>query len=125
MKPIDIRDHNWATLRAALTTCQSRAAVFAAIAHCEPCTTREVALRMGREVHTIRPRFTELEQHGLIYIADHITNDQGIREGIYRVRTPEQFAAWRETQLQPTSGQIQMPLNPLPSPLSPLTPTHD
>ena len=125
MKPIDLRDHNWQSLRDRLFLSAARSEVYTWLAAHGPATTTQIAEGTGLKLLTVRPRVTELQQHGFLVLVADAPRIPGIREGVYQVRTPDEFAAWRDEQLQPTSGQIQMPLNPLPSPLSPLTADYD
>jgi predicted transcriptional regulator len=77
MKPVDFRHETFETIRARVVL--DRAACLAALRACGPCTTRELARRMGRDILNVRPRVTELVQLGFV-----VTEDAAGREGVYR-----------------------------------------
>jgi len=78
--PTEIRDESFAALRPeVLTGC--RRTVFEALLAGEPCTTRELADRIGMSLLTVRPRVTELLQSGLVVLAGK-RGHQGVYRGV-------------------------------------------
>lgn len=78
MKPIDFRNETYETIAARLVS--DRAACLAALRACGPCTTRQLAAHMGRDILNVRPRITELCQLGFVQPVDTAP----AREGTYR-----------------------------------------
>lgn len=76
MKPVDIRNRNWADIAARLDG--DRLAVHAALLKAGPHTTRGLAAAMGWDPFSVRPRVTELCQLGLA----RVVATRG-REGVY------------------------------------------
>lgn len=105
MTPIDLRNATFHSLRDQLAA--RRAEVFTALCDYGPMTTRAAALRLAREVHAVRPRFTELHQMGLI----ELHPDSPAGEGLYRARTREEWEAWRAVRMAElgTSQQQLLP----------------
>jgi DNA-binding transcriptional ArsR family regulator len=102
MKPTDIRNENFTTLRAGLD--ERRAAVLRQLAVFGPCTTRELATNAAQDILSVRPRVTELVQLGLVVLHDR---ERG--EGVYRVATQAEWEAWRTSLIEErTSGQLQL-----------------
>lgn len=104
MKPIDLRNANFADLKPLLTA-QREAVHRTWLAH-GPGTTREVATRAGMDLLSFRPRSTELFQLGLLALDGHAGHD-----GIYAARD---LAAWEEylaAQRPAVSGQQNLALN--------------
>ena len=100
MKPIDIRDDNWARIRDNLSDLQLE--VHELYRRFGPCTTRELAdFAPHISLFTIRPRTTELLQLGLITFVNR-KDAQGIYAAVSmedaernfqeRVRTARQTA---------------------------------
>lgn len=100
MKPIDIRNGNWSTIRAGLTG--RLQAIYAAwLAH-GPGTTRAVALRSGRDLLSLRPRTTDLYQLGLVELVGRDPREGGI----YRARSQAEWEQWQRASAAPgASGQ--------------------
>lgn len=107
MKAIDFRNLTFDGVKARLLDSEWRSKVYFALLNGGPGTTREVARRLGREVHAIRPRFTELKDHGFV---DLVPDQELTADGaIYFARTAEQFEAWRAAQPKiETNGQVQL-----------------
>lgn len=103
MKPLDFRNATFAHLRATVLQ-GDRARVLEAWVQHGPGTTREVAAKAGIDILTFRPRTTELCQAGFL----DTTNDAG-REGVYRVLTRPEHAAWFAAQRRAaTENQMQL-----------------
>lgn len=102
MKPIDIRDHNFQSLRGELhERCQQ---VLMALAVHGPCTTRQLAQRAQMDLLYVRPRITDLGSVGLVLC---VGREAG--EGVYRVASPQEWEGWRSTAVETlTSGQLQL-----------------
>lgn len=77
MKPVDVRDENFAELQGRLTG--QRLAVYEGYCHYGPCTTDALAATMGMSVLSVRPRTTELYQLGLVRMTGRTGHD-----GIYQ-----------------------------------------
>jgi predicted ArsR family transcriptional regulator len=77
MKPIDYRNTTWDEIQGRLKG--DRQACYEGLRVHGPCTTRQLADRIGIDLLTVRPRVTELVQLGLAECGD----EPG-REGIYR-----------------------------------------
>ncbi len=116
MRAIDFRNATFTEVKDRLLDSEWRAKVYFKLLALGPSTTRQVAVALGREVHAIRPRVTELYQHGFVALLESPdprpeTPSPVGHEGIYFARTPEQFEVWRAAQPQmEISGQLQMPL---------------
>lgn len=103
MRPIDFRNATFAHLRATVLQ-GGRARVLEAWIQHGPGTTREVADKTGIDILTFRPRTTELCQAGFLAAI----NDAG-REGIYRVLTIPEHAAWfADQQRAALDAQLQL-----------------
>lgn len=107
MPPAELRNHNFDTLRASLAA--RCAEVYAAFVQFGPGTTKQLAERSGIDLLTLRPRTTNLKQLGLLECVDCAILS-GKAHGIYAVRRPQDWLAWRAEQF-PISGQLQMGLN--------------
>jgi len=98
MKPIDLRNATWETIRASL---QGRLlAVFQVWQAHGPGTTRQVALRSGYDILSLRPRTTDLYQCGLIELAGRNGD-----EGIYRARSKADWEVWADAERPPVEQQ--------------------
>ena len=95
MKPIDLRNANWNDLRARIEG--DRGMVLDAWREHGPGTTREVALKSGVDLLSLRPRTTELVELGfVVMVEDDDVNERAdeslkkarrCREGRYRALT--------------------------------------
>jgi predicted transcriptional regulator len=74
MKAIDYRNTTWDEIQGRLKG--ERNAVYHGLRAHGPCTTRQLAEALGRDILTVRPRVTELLQLGV--------GDEPGHEGIYR-----------------------------------------
>ena len=99
MKPIDLRNANFAAIRNDLEA--GRKAVYTAWVTYGPGTTREVATKSGIDLLTLRPRTSDLCQLGLVEMQGA---DRGT-EGVYGVVTEDRWEAWRRDSL---SSQMQL-----------------
>ena len=77
MKPVDIRNENWDSMKDRLSG--DRSDVYFALLDAGAVTTRELAQLMSRAVEDIRPRVTELCQVGFAELVDRKGHD-----GIYQ-----------------------------------------
>ena len=101
MKPIDIRDANWATLRQSL---QGRlAAVYQAWLDLGPATTRQLAEHSGIDILNVRPRTTDLCALGLVHCIDGWDG-----EGIYAARPQGEWERWCASQVREPNAQQLM-----------------
>lgn len=91
MKPIDIRNANWADLRGELSGRLEQ--VFEAWLVHGPCTTRQLAAQSGIDILNVRPRTTDLCTVGLVECIG-----QADGEGIYAVRSMGDWEVWRSRQ---------------------------
>jgi hypothetical protein len=98
MKPVDIRNENWADILARLD--RDRLSVHAALLRDGPHTTRGLAEAMGWDPFSVRPRVTELCQMGLA----RMVGRQG-REGVYGAVPVEVAAREFRARLQPADGE--------------------
>jgi hypothetical protein len=92
VKPIDIRNESFESLRAGIDGCREMV-LKGWLAH-GPGTTRSVAAESGIDILTFRPRSTELYQCGLI----QCVGAADTHEGIYQARTAVEWEAWARTQ---------------------------
>jgi predicted transcriptional regulator len=76
MKPVDIRNANWAEIEGRIEG--DRREVYETMRRTGPATTRTLAERMQLDPLSVRPRVTELYQLGLVIL----TGREG-REGVY------------------------------------------
>jgi len=77
MKPIDIRNENWADLKDRV--CADRLNIYAALSMAPaPITTRQLAEAMGMDLLTVRPRVTELCE---LFLVECVGRDG--RDGLY------------------------------------------
>jgi hypothetical protein len=72
-----------------------------------PCTTRRVAQAVGVEVHTMRPRCTELFQLGLLV---EVPAEPGAKEGIYRALSEDEAINFLATPREPIHSQTELPV---------------
>jgi hypothetical protein len=104
--PTDFRDKNFAALRESLPA--MRLQVWGAWCSVRQGTTRDVARLSGIDILGFRPRTTELVEAGLVCLVDSCPGGiRGMREGIYRARTEEEWQQWMAAQF-PVAGQLQM-----------------
>ena len=104
MKPIDFRNETFAQIQERIAG-MTRAVYLAWKEH-GPGTTREVAVRAGIDILTLRPRTTDLVKLGLVCLTD-IQADAS--EGCYRARPFEEWQRWIELERERvTSGQLQL-----------------
>lgn len=73
----DIRDLNWQQIQERVSGL--REAVHSSLLGFGPCTTRQLATKMGVDLLTVRPRVTELVE---LNFAECTGRDSG--EGVYR-----------------------------------------
>lgn len=85
MKTTDYRDMTWEQVRGHLV--EDRLKVYDSLMVWGPCTTRQLAAFMGRDVLSVRPRVTELCQMGFAVEAEVAAEkrraDGAAREGYY------------------------------------------
>lgn len=93
MKPIDFRNATFADLGCRIAG--QRASALEAWRVHGPATTAELAQRSGLSILTLRPRTTELVQLGYVVLCDQ---QPAGHEGLYRVRSEEELAAWFTAQ---------------------------
>jgi hypothetical protein len=102
MKAVDFRKHTWDHVKANLTGL--RMATYTAYVHYGPGTTRQIALKSGISILTLRPRTTELMQLGFVEI---LGGDDSGREAVY-IAVPEATARdrfeWHKRQ--PTQAEF-------------------
>lgn len=101
MKPIDIRNHNWITIRAQLAG-RLQEVYDAWITH-GPGTTRELAEQSGIDILNLRPRTTDLLGLGLV---EMVGSQDG--HGIYKARTQTQWEHWINPQRISADGQLTL-----------------
>ena len=97
MKPVDFRNATFDSLAGFITGQRER--VFHAWGAHGPCTTEHLAQASGISILTLRPRTTELYQLGFSVLA--AVNREiaaSPRGALYRVATPEEFAAFLAEQ---------------------------
>lgn len=92
LTPLDFSKANLADIQKRVT--KLRLAVYEALLKHGPCTTRELATAMERDLLTVRPRVTELLELGLVALV----GDERTHEGTYRALTWSEAAALQETQ---------------------------
>lgn len=80
MKPIDYRNETFERLQERMN--RNRRLVLDALRIHGPCTTRELAARMGWDILNVRPRVTELCQLGFAVIDEDAPGRKS--EGTYR-----------------------------------------
>lgn len=101
MKPVDVRNETWKSLRGRITG--QRQAVLQAWQRHGPGTTRQIAERSGIDLLNVRPRSTELYQLGFLEMLD------GQGESTFRVRETSEIMHWLE-QEQSALLDDQLPL---------------
>lgn len=99
MKPIDFRNATFAEIAGRIAG--QRASALEAWRVHGPATTAQLAERSGLSILTLRPRTTELVQLGYVVLCE--AQPAG-HEGVYRVRTDEELAAWFATQQAAARG---------------------
>ena len=82
MRPVDLRNENWADLMELVTA--ERLHVHSLLCQCGPCTCRRLAEIYGLDVLSVAPRVTELYQLGFV----ELVGREG-RRGIYRALSIE------------------------------------
>lgn len=102
MKAIDYRNATWASMQASLSGIREQ--VYHAFEKHGPGTTREISIKAGISILTLRPRTTELVQLGFIEVLGG--SDDG-REAVY-ISVPvelvrERFEFWKA---QPVQGEM-------------------
>jgi hypothetical protein len=106
MKPVDFRNATFAELAGRIAG--QRASALEAWRQHGPATTAELAERSGLSILTLRPRTTELVQLGYVTLCE--AQPAG-HEGVYRVRTDEELAAWftaQQAAAQPVEVQTTL-----------------
>ena len=104
MKPIDVRNMQFAELQACL--CGQRRSVLDAWRKYGPGTTRQLAQRSGIDLLNVRPRTTELLDLGAVVMDGPIGT-----EGVYRVRSDAEWRAWhRDLHLNGETVQPELAL---------------
>ncbi len=99
MKPIDIRNDSFAELQGRIDG--ERFIVFESLKMHGPCTTRELAERMARDIMTVRPLVTELVDLMAVECVDRKGH-----EGVYRARPLGDWAAVFATEkTRATTGE--------------------
>lgn len=93
MKPIDYRNTTWRDVQTYVHA--DRQHVLDGLRKHGPCTTRELAARMGRDILTIRPRVTELCQLHFVTLVQPEPGPKQPRsgrskEGVYRALSDEE-----------------------------------
>jgi len=104
MRTIDYRNATWASMQASLSGIREQ--VYHAFEKHGPGTTREVSIKAGISILTLRPRTTELVQLGFVEMMG------GSRDGLEAVyiavpvsQVQERFEFW---QAQPVQGEMQL-----------------
>lgn len=112
MNPIDFRNESFAMLKGRLV--EKREAVWLdwmayEVRHGKDgATTRAVCNWNGRDILQFRPRCTELYQMGVLKLGTG-NGERGSREGIYVLRSLEEWEQWHHDQVQAAvSGQQQL-----------------
>lgn len=103
MTPADYSRRSWEAIAGRLTGL--REAVYDALLRYGPCTTAELAARMGRSILTVRPRVTELVQLGF---AELVGDERGAAGRYAAVRYVE--ARRRHERAQVEGRQLCMRL---------------
>lgn len=99
MKPTDLRNATFATLRQGLSD-RLKVVYDAWVIH-GPATTRELSNRSGIDILSVRPRTTDLCDLGLV---DLVGDERGT-EGIYQAVHESKWNDWHQAQL---IGQLQL-----------------
>lgn len=104
MKPVDMRNDQFADLQGRIDG--DRYIVFQALEMFGPCTTRQLAERMARDILSVRPRVTELCE----LLAVELVDQRG-HEGVYKARPiGEWAAAFCKAQTQARGEQLTLNL---------------
>ena len=102
MKPVDIRNANWVSLRSSLAG--RLAEVYTAWVVHGRGTTRQLADASGIDLLNVRPRTTDLVTLGLVELVDRHDG-----EGIYRAVSQSEWHAWHAERIcASTSGQLTL-----------------
>jgi predicted ArsR family transcriptional regulator len=107
MKPIDYRNATWQTVLDRVTGL--REAVYQGYRDHGPCTTAELAAKIGISVLTVRPRTTELYQAGLVDVTDD-PGPEGKYYALSQAAARARFADKRAAALG-TPVQLTIPLD--------------
>ena len=102
MKPVDLRNENWASMMGRMEGL--RKVVYGQLAKHGPCTTRRLAEVSGIDLLTVRPRVTELVSLGLVEL---IRAEGG--QGVYMANHLE-IAEAKFIEMQRAAQQGQMKL---------------
>lgn len=99
MKAINYRNATWASMQASLSGIREQ--VYHAFENYGPGTTREISIKAGISILTLRPRTTELVQLGFVEVLGG--SDDG-REAVY-IAVPvnivqERFEFWKAQPVQ-------------------------
>jgi DNA-binding Lrp family transcriptional regulator len=104
MKTIDYRNATFASIQASLSGIREQ--VYHAFTKHGPGTTREISIKAGISILTLRPRTTELVQLGFIEVLGG--SDDG-REAVYIAVSvslvQERFEFWKA---QPVQGEMKL-----------------
>lgn len=102
MKPIDYRNTTWDEIQGRLKG--EREAVYRGLRAHGPCTTRQLAEALGRDILAVRPRVTELFQLGFA-----ACGDEPGHEGIYRaVPLWQAMQRFQERARRETAPQLEL-----------------
>lgn len=102
MKPIDYRNTTWDEIQGRLVG--ERQAIYDGLKQHGPCTTRQLAASLGRDILTVRPRVTELVQLGFA-----ACGDEPGHEGIYRAFPVwHAMRAFQERVRRETAPQLEL-----------------
>jgi predicted transcriptional regulator len=102
MKPVDIRNENFASIYHRLEG--DRLDCYLDLKRQGEASTRALAERMHRDILTVRPRVCELCQMGAVELVGR--DDDG---GIYRARGDMEWMDWfRDEHLRATTGEQEL-----------------
>lgn len=107
MKPIDIRNENWESVRGRASGL--RLVVWDALAKRGPATTRQLAEFAGIDLLTVRPRVTELVELGLVEIVGKVHRG----EGLYAAVPPDEARRRWEQRAAATRQPAEQMLMPV------------
>jgi hypothetical protein len=102
MKPIDLRNAAFEALRTGLQG-KLQAAYYVWLAF-GPGTTRDVAIKSGWDILSLRPRTTDLFHLGLVELCG---KSASAPEGLYRARNQQEWQTWVD-RLKIKADQIQL-----------------
>lgn len=107
MRPIDYRNDTWQSIQSRISG--DRRSVLYALRHHGPCTTRQLAAAMGRDILCVSPRVTELLQLGFACLTD---DDTPGKEGHYRALSDQEalqhFTAAQHDVLYPIQLDLKI-----------------